>query len=209
MTIKATPNFGLTYPESGDHTRTWEYWQTTAEQVDTLLKSKFVQYAADGSIKVTAGGITRPLPFATQCGGNLISFPTVFAATLALTFTASRFTQAPIVTATASNQAMIAAALNVSAAGFTLGLLHHTDQPLYGDYHAYWQATQMLPTSGAGRSGQPELVAVDEEAVPVVMTCHTADCDNAGIPITMWVLPDVGGAVCTPCGQPITDHTPA
>lgn len=28
---------GITYPESTDHTRTWEHWQTMAEDIDALI----------------------------------------------------------------------------------------------------------------------------------------------------------------------------
>lgn len=39
--MKQTTYYALTYPEAGDHTRTWEYWQATATQVETLLKNGF------------------------------------------------------------------------------------------------------------------------------------------------------------------------
>lgn len=45
-----TPNFGFTYPTSGDHTRTWEYWQSLAEQVDAAL-----QTLVGGAITAIAG----------------------------------------------------------------------------------------------------------------------------------------------------------
>lgn len=32
--MKTTPNRKLPYPEPGDHTRTWEYWQGLAEKLD-------------------------------------------------------------------------------------------------------------------------------------------------------------------------------
>lgn len=37
--MQNTPNFAISYPEPGDHTRTWEYWQTQATQLDNLLKA--------------------------------------------------------------------------------------------------------------------------------------------------------------------------
>lgn len=40
--MKPTPNYQFSYPESFDHTRTWEWWQTLATQVDTLLAGKGV-----------------------------------------------------------------------------------------------------------------------------------------------------------------------
>lgn len=35
--MRSTTNYALPYPESPDHTRTWEYWQGLAEAVDALL----------------------------------------------------------------------------------------------------------------------------------------------------------------------------
>jgi hypothetical protein len=35
--MPTTPNFGLTYPDSGDHVRLWEHFQTLAEDVDTVF----------------------------------------------------------------------------------------------------------------------------------------------------------------------------
>jgi hypothetical protein len=43
--MKTTPNYGWSWPESGDHTRTWEYWQSLATQVDTTLKGVDVNAA--------------------------------------------------------------------------------------------------------------------------------------------------------------------
>lgn len=39
---KATANYGFPYPEPGDHTRTWEYWQALAEAIDAKLAGGFV-----------------------------------------------------------------------------------------------------------------------------------------------------------------------
>ncbi|MFL6094576.1 MAG: hypothetical protein ACJ71Y_03930 [Blastococcus sp.] len=44
-----------------------------------------------------------------------------------------------------------------------------------------------------------------------VLTCHTAGCPNAGVPIELDITdPDTGQAmpaVCGPCGRLITDVT--
>lgn len=93
--MKSTANFALPYPESSDHTRTWEYWQGLADAVDTLLKTKFVQFGADGSIKVTTGGVTRPLPFAFATGTAVIPNTGSATPSVAFTYPAGRFTVTP------------------------------------------------------------------------------------------------------------------
>lgn len=66
MTIRNTPNYGLTYPESGDHTRTWEYWQAIAVAVDTLLagKSLPLKFANDVTIGDPAAATDNMLKIA-------------------------------------------------------------------------------------------------------------------------------------------------
>jgi hypothetical protein len=208
MTIKTTPNFGLSYPESGDHTRTWEYWQTLATQVDTLLKDKFVQYSASGQIAVTAGGITRPVPFATQVGLNSVSLSQTVSATTAIVFSAGRFTQPPMVVATSADETLFASAYSPTTTGFTLAATHYNGQPLTGNYFSYWHAIQIAPGSGPGLLSENTNPSTDDVA-PMTVTCHTTDCDNADIPITIKTKPDVGAIICSGCNQPITDHVPA
>lgn len=41
--MKTTPVYQLPYPESGDHTRTWEYWQALAEKVEAALSGKLAE----------------------------------------------------------------------------------------------------------------------------------------------------------------------
>ena len=38
-----------------------------------------------------------------------------------------------------------------------------------------------------------------------VFTCHTEGCGNAGLPVTLTVPEDLGGAACGACGNPIDD----
>ncbi len=35
--MKTTPIYALPYPESQDHTRTWEYWQALADRLEAVL----------------------------------------------------------------------------------------------------------------------------------------------------------------------------
>lgn len=39
--MKTTPYYGFAYPESGDHTRTWEYWQSQVEAIEAKLKGGY------------------------------------------------------------------------------------------------------------------------------------------------------------------------
>lgn len=38
--MKNTPIYGWPYPEPGDHTRTWEYWQNLATAIDNTLSTQ-------------------------------------------------------------------------------------------------------------------------------------------------------------------------
>jgi hypothetical protein len=40
MSYQPTAVYALPYPQSGDHTRTWEHWQALADAVDALLAGK-------------------------------------------------------------------------------------------------------------------------------------------------------------------------
>lgn len=46
----------------------------------------------------------------------------------------------------------------------------------------------------------------DDDLTLSTVICHTDGCENAGVPIT---LPVADVVVCGPCGQTITDITPA
>jgi hypothetical protein len=48
--MKTTPNLAIPYPEPGDSTRTWEYWQGMAERIDAIFNGGFAAKA--GSIVV-------------------------------------------------------------------------------------------------------------------------------------------------------------
>ena len=60
--MKSTTNYALPYPESGDHTRTWEYWQGLADAVDQVLAAaklgKPYAFAAALAAKIT-GPVTN------------------------------------------------------------------------------------------------------------------------------------------------------
>ncbi len=149
--MKSTTNFLLPYPESGDHTRTWEYWQGLAEAVDTLLASKFVQRGADGSVVITTGGVARPMPFA-QAALKVTGNVTGSSFTVqAFTFPANRFTQPPIVAL--GGEAFPFAAIvygGVTATGSSVAWCHVDGASTTQAVSAHVHAVQMTPTAGAG-----------------------------------------------------------
>ena len=54
---------GITYPESTDHTRTWEWWQTMAEDVNDLIT------VAHGEAEDTTSRTTTSTTFTDASGG--------------------------------------------------------------------------------------------------------------------------------------------
>ena len=198
--MKTTTNYALPYPESGDHTRTWEYWQGLAESVDTLLKSKFVERAPDGSINVATGGVNRPLPFATYANQVSIPFNNTVTAGLAVTLPAGRFTQAPVATASAYATGEYTASISATSATAVTVQLRHVGAVLWtGSWWCSFHAIQMLPGAGPGLLDAGDLA---QRAA----TCHTDGCPNAEIPVMVDGDPaTVTAVLCGVCNQPITD----
>jgi hypothetical protein len=188
----------LSYPESGDHTRTWEYWQTLAEQVDTLLKGKFIEFAPNGGASITSGGVARPLPFATAAGYNGVWIDQQLYGSVAVTFPAGRFTAPPSVVGSPVSLGLITTVQNITTTGWTLTMIHRVDQIITGSYFSYWLAVQPTP-AGFGA------VQTAANAVAKTLTCHTDGCANEDIPIEVMVDPTVTRFGCGVCGQPITD----
>lgn len=148
--MRNTTNFALPYPESGDHTRTWEFWQGLAEAVDTLLASKFVQRAPDGSVIITTGGVARPMPFAQWAATPSVQVTGATFNVATVTFPASRFTAAPIVQATSATFPFNALAGSVTATGFSLIVLHNADLSTTTTVSVNVHAVEMTPTAGPG-----------------------------------------------------------
>jgi hypothetical protein len=71
--VKTTPVYALPYPESSDHTRTWEYWQALADRLEAVLPNidaSVAQFSARPTAAVTtnpAGAI--PLTATLNRGG--------------------------------------------------------------------------------------------------------------------------------------------
>ena len=207
--MKTTTNYALPYPESGDHTRTWEHWQGLADAVDALLKSKFVERAADGSAVIITGGVSRPLPFAQAAllvNGNVAASNF---AVQAFTFPASRFTVPPVLVATAASWPFNVSIYGATtAAGGNVAWIHNDGQSVTQALSAHVHAVQMTPTTAPAADPAESAPGTAE----VVATCRTGGCPNADIPLTITVMtvdpmgnPMTPSVSCGVCGQPITD----
>jgi hypothetical protein len=114
--------------------------------------------ATSASAAITALGIKQPgdtgVPFAVSAGTaspTLTSASPWSAGSIAVTFPTSRFSQAPMVTATATNNAavpMIAWVSGITTTGFTLRTAYYgaTNNAIA----TYWTAVQMTSSAGAG-----------------------------------------------------------
>lgn len=107
------------------------------------------------SFPSAADAVRRPLPFATQAGSNsstLTSAATWSYGSFSVTFAASRFTQAPIVTVSAvSLSSTIFTGASITApttSGFTMRIFHGGASA--GTVTAHWQAVQMTSAAAAG-----------------------------------------------------------
>jgi hypothetical protein len=205
--MKATANYALPYPESGDHTRTWEYWQGLADATDALLKARFVSVNPDGSIQTP--GSTRPIPFAqlanyvnTAINGQWV--------TNTITFVAGRFTALPLITASTDHVDCFAVVQAPAATGFTI-VGRSAIGAIVGGMNIWYHAVQMTPTSGIGLATR--LDEAPAGFVAQTVTCHETGCPNAavGIPVYVPTVDPVGDPVTAPvivcggCQTPITD----
>lgn len=199
--MRTTTNFALPYPESADHTRTWEYWQGLAEAVDSLLAAKFVQFAPDGSVKVTSGGVARPLPFSIYT-----ATPTIPAGgttpSLVITFPANRFTAAPTVAALPYSVAHTLIVGGVTATSLTL-FAYSAGQTVPAT-NVSLTCLQGLP-GGVGRVAPAPVEGM--QLVEATAVCLTEGCANAGVPLQVFMVAD-SVVTCGVCMQPISMAAP-
>jgi hypothetical protein len=148
--------------------------------------------------------VARPIPFATH--SQVVNF--VVTATdrqsIAITFPAGRFTQPPHVFSTLNQGTpqLITAVSSVVVGGCTTTVRHIDAAVTTTSAPVYVLAMQMLPGAAPG------LREIEPEGSAFVVTCHTEDCENDGIPVTLYHVGDeVIPVICGVCGQPITDVT--
>lgn len=208
--MKNTLNFGWPHPDSADHTRTWEYWDTF-DQVDRDLKT--VKTTAD-TAKTTADASTTALAklpvkgyagrTSVNSGGvgsitKTITFPTAFAAQPAIS--------TGITSAVGTNSGWTSRAINGTASAFTM-FAAGTAASWTGTID--WQALELNTTVS--------LLAAQQSAPDgwhyVTATCANPECPNHGQPVTGILVPDDpefwgwAGVVCGQCGEPIEDLVP-
>lgn len=189
--MRQTTTWQIPYPESPDHTRTWEYWQAIAERADACLTT--VQNA-----------INNKAPYALWAGTGSVVITNAVSGTCAFTYPVGRFTQPPIVTAmgiaTGNHYTYIAQGTN-TINGVTCGLAHRDGAVATATYTAHAHAIQMTSAAAPGRSAEEPAEGLSSRQA----TCHTAGCDNADAQIPI-LTPDPDTPItCGVCGQPITD----
>jgi len=148
-----TTNFGITYPTNTDYVYLGaNAIQTVAQGFDTRL-GDVTNYPDQIVNKVS--GVSRPVPYATSSNLASAVYSTSTNASVAVTFPASRFTQAPQVTvspATNSNvsKQSVAIAHSTATSGFTINLYYVIGTNVSATVSVYWTAVQMTSGSAGG-----------------------------------------------------------
>lgn len=107
--------------------------------------------AGDDTIKALAEKLDAMVPYRWAAGTVSISLSNASSGTLAVTFPAGRFTQAPIVTVTTANSHfLIATMAGLTATGFTAGVRHIDAATTTATLTVNWVAVQMLPGAAPG-----------------------------------------------------------
>lgn len=191
-----TPNYAIPYPELVDPPDGATQMKALATKVDTQLKTNYDALNA-GVLKI---------PFAVHTNKVAVANHGANGATNQVhTLPAGRFTQVPIVVCSAYCEgsrlnATVSSNPAPTVSGMTISTINLQANTATLCYVAWW-AVQM--TSGAS----PGLRAEPTSNPTHSLTCHTAGCDNAGLPIPMDMsAADV--AYCGVCGQPIEDIRP-
>lgn len=162
----------------------------------------------DGNIRIEASTQSnRVLPYAMAAGAANVTTSTG-AGFVTITFAAGRFSAVPVVQCTGSDHHFNWSSLSQTTSGFTAWMrnLDGTSSPNYS-VNVFWQATQMLAAIGPYLASRQ----ADYETVMVQAICHTAGCDNEGVPIVIDVPliegydPLDSNIQCGPCGEPIDD----
>jgi hypothetical protein len=152
----------------------------------------------DNAIQALAEKIDTVAPFAIAAGTVPITPPPApGGVSTAITFPASRFTQAPICSITAhSNGYGAGSGSGTTTTAVTARFWSLASTPTGAAMH--WVAVQMLPGAAPGLRALPDTHTA---------TCHTEGCGNAGIEIPVALEEPDMAVVCGVCSQPITDLT--
>ena len=190
-----TPTWQIPYPESGEHTRTWEFWQAIAQRVDACLTTLKNQTKA--ALPIIQLGSVNMSPNAISVVSTTVTYPTAFAA-IPTVLTG-------LATSPSGSSSWTTKGVNATTSNFTLFAQSATNTNGTFTVAVAWQATLL---------GTPMPAALLRSAPPdgwhsVSATCHTPDCPSDGQTIDDIVVPDVPeewgwtGITCGGCGQPI------
>lgn len=150
----------------------------------------------DGRLTITAGGVARPVPFATYADIKSIALTSEGFKAVTVTFNTGRFIVKPAVLVTPyGNVSYYGYSASGSAASCTIGVCHRDGTAASATVEAHMMAVQM------GTSAAPGLLAT--EPATRIAICHTDGCENADAQIE--IIDADTDIYCGPCGQPITD----
>jgi hypothetical protein len=146
-----TPNFGWAVPTSTDLVKDGAVAiETLGDAIDARL-GNIGTYP--NQIVNVVSGVSRPIAYATQAGTASATYPTATTVSVAVTFTASRFTQAPLVVATVNSSTPAALlttvkAISITTSGFTVRFDNPSSQT--GTVGTSYYAIQMTSAASAG-----------------------------------------------------------
>lgn len=201
----ATTFYGWPYPDPGSDVDIPRDIQALADKLETMKDGLTVPngpIVGGAPFSTTIGGTSRPVPFAMQTNKVAVADHGSGGATNQVhTLLAGRFTQVPVIVCSAyCAGSRLNATVNSTPAptvsGMTISTINLQTNTATLCFVAWW-AIQM--TSGVS----PGLLE-GQSTVTHNLTCHTAGCENAEIPIPMDMsAADI--AYCGVCGQPIED----
>lgn len=193
-----TNNYGWRRPTSGSTVDVPRDITNLADDADATVKT------IDTRSANTETALAAKMPYASHGARQAVTFSSHTWRPAAFTFPVGRFTQAPVVAATAEDVNAFGVAFiqtAATAAGVTVGVRRTDNTAWSGQMGVVMLAFQMLPSAGPGRAAE-----TPSSDYPVYrVTCHQSECDNAEHAL-MLQLPEADTPVlCGGCDRPITD----
>lgn len=191
----STPTYALPYPELTDSANVPRDQKALAEATETSLAALAATVMQPVAYRMAAGVATMP---AISANGG---------AAVGVTWPVGRFTQPPVLVASAvSNGYGAASSSTTTTSGVGSIKYYNPTSTVPSTPLVYWIAVQMTASTGPG------LLAAEEAGTSLV-TCHTEGCANSGTPIPLGlttigpdgVVEQTTYVVCGVCSQPITD----
>lgn len=152
--MATTTNFGFNTPNDTDLVK------DGALAIRTLgnnIDARFGNVATyPNQIVNVVSGVSRPIAFAQSSGTATANYSASLSASVAVTFPASRFTQAPLVTISGTTNTTLCRlsiwqTISVTTSGFTAFATYGPATPAQtGAVSAAWTATQMTSATSAG-----------------------------------------------------------